>query len=168
MKNFKLLIPMWPSKKSLSDKIGAGSRYKDFTGTDSFYIPFRAINPESYPNSLTYRDWNDIGILVFMSLDSGITLQINAHNVRSADTAYLEILLKTLKWANKKISSLQLKNIKLENLPFVLVDFVNALGIKECVQYKPFEKDNFVPVSEVLSIINTEIHNSFKSLKKST
>lgn len=161
----EILIPMWPNKSSPSDKIGTGPRYSDLGSCDSFWIPFRARPVgEGYEFADCCSVWQEIGIYVWMSADYGISLEIKAYSIHSADIRRLELLLKTVKWAHKRLDGMA--KTTPENVAFQLVEICRRLGIKRCIQYRGMARDEFVPVAEILQVIAAEIATSYGRLRK--
>lgn len=161
----ELLLPMWPDKYARSEKLGLGTRHPPTSGTDSFWLPLRArpADESTYLYADATRAWQDISIQVWVSRDYGIDLRVKAYEIYSAEVAFLEVILKNLKWANKRLEGIG--KIDTQNLPFKLMEFCERLGIKQGVQYRFCKDDVFVPVAEVLTLIDAEIRTSFANLR---
>lgn len=162
----EILIPMWPNQTATSDKIGCGQRYRDISSCDSFWIPLRARPVgEGYEFADACSVWSDLAFYVWMSADYGLSIELKAYNMHSADLRKLELLTKTLKWASKRLEGLG--RVTLESLPFRLLEVCQRLGIKRSIQYRGIGvKDALVPVDEVLQWINSEVVTSFARLKR--
>lgn len=162
----EILIPMWPNQTATSDKLGCGTRYRDLSSCDSFWVPLRARPVgEGYEFADACSIWSELAIYVWMSEDYGVSLELKAYNVHSADLRKLELLTKTLKWATKRLDGID--KVTLGNLPFKLVEICQRLGIKRAIQYRGAGiADVLVPVGEVLQLINAEVVTSFNRLRK--
>ena len=166
MKNIEILIPTWPAARQRSEKLGLGTRYSTTDTYDSFWVPLRArpTSKEVYQYGDDTRIWQDIGLYVWMSADYGISIEAKAHEVHSGDVAYIEKLLKALKWINKRLEGMQA--ITPESLPFWLIDFCQRLGIKQTVRYQHTLPDTFSPVTDALQLLAAEITERHAGLIK--
>lgn len=103
----EILIPMWPNQTATSDKLGCGTRYRDLSSCDSFWVPLRARPVgEGYEFADACSIWSELAIYVWMSADYGVSLELKAYNVHSAGLRKLELLTKTLKWATNALRAL--------------------------------------------------------------
>lgn len=156
MKNVEILIPTWPAAHSRDSKLGLGNSYSMDT-CDSLWVKLRSkpLNNNVYEFGDDCRVWSDIGLYVWMSGDYGIKIEVKARELHSGDVAYIEKLLRCLKWVNKRLDGIG--EVNRDNLPFWLVDFCKRLGIKRTVRYQHCVDDTIGPVSEALQLLTAEI-----------
>lgn len=159
MKNVEIFIPSWPDAHDLTRQIGTVDygRVSDIS-VESFKIALRARpSTEDFVPEYHYRCWSDIGMTIFVQKDGEVSVYLRVQDVYSADVYQLEQLLKTLKWAVKRQDLVSGTGLKLERLPFYLMNLCTVLGIHRTVQYHGGAmKDTYAPVSEVLALIVAE------------
>jgi hypothetical protein len=169
MKNIEIFIPTWPDAHDLTRKIGTAD-YGRTSGisVESFKIAFRAQpSTEAFVPEYHYRCWQDIGMTIFVQSDGGVSVCLRVQDVYSADVSQLEQLLKTLKWAVKRQELLALgAGLKLDSLPFYLMNLCTVLGIHRTVQYHgPAMPDTYAPVSCALELIVAESKRRWERLQ---
>lgn len=166
MKTTEILIPVWPHHTSTSDKLGMGQRYHDFDSSDSINLSFRAIpkGVDTYPFGDKFKVWTDIRLRIWLSYDYGMSADFLA-DTSYANERYIELLLKTMKWANKRIEGMP--KLTPESAPFWFMEFCKRLGIKRSVQYtRGSSEDTYTPVEEALAVLVQEIATTNSRLKK--
>lgn len=167
MKNIEIFIPSWPGKTDLISKVGTADYGHSCCSVDSFKIAFRAKQvSEGYLPEYQYRCWMDIGLTIFVHKDGQIDLDLKAQDVHSADIAQLEHLVKCLKWANKRRDLVWGVGLKLDSLPFYLMNLCTVLGIKRTVQYHGIGvMETYAPVSSALGVIVAEAKRRWERLQ---
>lgn len=168
MKNVEIFIPTWPDAHDLTRKIGTDD-YGRTPGinVESFKIAFRARpSTEAFVPEYHYRCWQDIGMTIFVQNDGEVSVYLRVQDVYSADVNQLEYLLKTLKWASKRQDLVSGTGLKLESLPFYLMNLCTVMGIHRTVQYHgPAMPHTYAPVSCVLELIVAEAKRRWERLQ---
>lgn len=158
MSKRELLIPTWPEAYATAQKIGAAD-YGSACGSDSMWVHLRskpAEGSDEYEHSDAHRVWQDISLYLYVSKDGRCCIELRAHELHSGDVRYLELLLKTLKWALKRLPT-DGNFFDISELPFRLASVCTALGIKRTVEYHGINtKNTYADITKALALINAE------------
>jgi hypothetical protein len=166
MKGVEIMIPTWPEALNFS-KLGGRDYGSSGCGVDSMKLQFRARQvSEGYLPNYQTRCWMDIGMTIFIHKDGQCSVGIAAQEVHSAGIPELEHLIKCLKWAEKRQAKVAENGLKLDSLPFYLMNLCIALGIQRTVEYHGTNVDEtYAPVAEALAFIVGECKRRWERMQ---
>jgi hypothetical protein len=136
---YQMVVAHWPSKTVLSERIGDNADNAPIGKFDSAWISLRYVDEKGGGKHGDYTA--DISLWVYFSSMRDFTVTPKLHNVYSADLREAEGMLKALKAVTSKVPD-QLRPVgsvqeEWEPLSSYIPRLLDALGIQNCVQYRP-------------------------------
>jgi len=165
MKDVKLYVPMWPTQSG--SHIYGCANYGGYNACDSTWISFRAKpkNPSEYEFATRFSVWPNIGLYVWFDGDGTVQLEFRAHDVFSADETLLDAMLKTVKWANKRLATVSVGKVK--DIGITLFAVLTALKVEGTIVYRPGVRvDEIRPLQDVLTVITADVMDRFRRIER--
>lgn len=154
-KPVEIVLATWPLRSGpeyLGDRM-----YPGVSGCESFWLSLRAADDDdSFAAWKAREPVRNIGLWVWMSTESdNINVEFRLHEVHSATTEEVEMMLALLKRLNKKVPA----RLHGQSYHSYVMDTLKAVGIKRCVEYRGVGvKDEFVSLNKARQAIGDYIN----------